>query len=109
MVEGEQTLHDAQGQPTLIVDVQVVNQGTEPLSNLTVLIRVLREDGTLKASERATLDMAGMRPGVGERRTLAVPGVELGDNDEVFLELEANLAADVLRQLPEFADVAESG
>jgi hypothetical protein len=105
---GVTTLHDDQGRPTLIIDVQVANQGTEPLSRLTVLVKVLGEDGATKASERATLDMEGVRPGIGERRTLAVPGVELGDTDEVFVELEANLTDDVLRQLPEYADVAGS-
>lgn len=106
---GVTTLHDAEGQPTLIVDVQVANQGTEPLSKLTVLIKVLGEDGSTKASERATLDLADMRPGIGERRTLALPGIELSEADEVFVELEANLPIEELRQLPEYADVVEPG
>jgi hypothetical protein len=105
---GVTTVYDAEGQPTMVVDVQVANQGTEPLSQLTVLVRVYGEDGAVKTSERATLDMTGMRPGVGERRTLTLPGVELAETDEVLVELEGGLPAEVLRQLPEFADMAET-
>ena len=37
---GTTTLHDDEGNPTLLVDLNIANQGTEPLSNLTVLVRV---------------------------------------------------------------------
>jgi hypothetical protein len=104
---GVTTLYDAEGQPTLVVDVQVANQGTEPLSKLTALIKVHGEDGTLKTSQRATLDMTGVRPGVGARRTLTLPGVELIETDEVLVELEGGLPIEVLREFPEFADMAE--
>jgi hypothetical protein len=103
---GTTTIHDADGLPTLLVDVQVANQGTEPLSKLTVLVRVNGADGGEKLSQRVTLDLEGVRPGIGERRTARVPGYELAEDDEVFVELEANLPEDQLRALPEFADVA---
>lgn len=103
---GVTTVYDADGQPQLVVDVQVANQGTEPLSHLTVLVKVLGQEGTPRVSQRVTLDLSDVRPGIGERRTAIVEGVALEESDEVFVELEANLPTDVLRGLPEYAEVA---
>ena len=102
---GTTTIHDADGKPTLLVDVQVANQGTEPLANLTILVRVRGGDGAEKLSTRVTLDLEGVRPGIGERRTAMVPGYQLAEDDEVFVELEANLPVDQLRSLPEFGEM----
>jgi hypothetical protein len=103
---GVTTVYNADGQPHLVVDVQVANQGTEPLSQLTVLVKVLGQEGTPRISRRVTLDLSDVRPGIGARRTAIVEGVALEEGDEVFVELEANLPADVLRGLPEYHDVA---
>ena len=103
---GIASLTDADGNPTVVVDVQVANQGTEPLSQLTVLATVRGADGTDKIVKRVTLDLEGVRPGVGERRTAMIPGIGLAEDDEVFIEIEANLPPDVLRSLPEWSDVA---
>ena len=100
------TLYDADGNPTLLVDLQVANQGGEALANLTVLVTVLGPDGAVKNQERVTLDMEGVRPGIGARVSAALPGVELLDEDEVTVELEHGLPAETLRTLPEFAEVA---
>jgi hypothetical protein len=81
-------------------------EGTEPLSQLTVLVKVLGQEGTPRISRRVTLDLSDVRPGIGARRTAIVEGVALEEGDEVFVELEANLPADVLRGLPEYHDVA---
>ena len=97
---------DADGNTMLIVDVQVANQGTEPLSQLTVLVTVRGEDGSERLSQRATLDLEGVRPGIGARRTALIPGYQLAEGDEVFVELEANLTPEDLRTLPEWSDVA---
>jgi len=104
---GTTTIHDADGQPTLLVDLQVANQGTQPLTSLTVLIRVRGGNGLERLSQRVTLDMEGVRPGIGERRTALVPGFELKEDDEVFVELEANLPVEELRSMPEFGEMAE--
>jgi len=100
------TLYDADGQPTLLVDLQVANQGGEPLANLTVLVTVMGPDGAQKNQQRVTLDMEGVRPGIGARVSAALPGVELLDEDEVTVELEHSLAPEILRGLPEFAEVS---
>jgi hypothetical protein len=100
------TLYDAEGQPTLLVDLQVANQGTEPLNKLTVLVRVLDATGAEKDRRRVTVDMTDVRPGVGARVSATLPGVELLEEDEVMVELETNLPLDVLHGLPEFAEVA---
>ena len=100
------TLHDAEGQPTLLIDLQVANQGTEALDNLTVLVRVLDAAGAEKVRQRVTLDMSGVRPGVGARVSATLPGVELGDDEEVMVELETNLTHEDLHGLPEFAEVS---
>jgi len=97
------TLYDGEGNPTLLVDLQVANQGGVPLSMLTVLVRVLGPDGAVKNSERVTLDLEGVQPGIGARVSASLPGVELLDEDEVTVELESNLSPEEIRQLPEFA------
>ena len=53
-----------------------------------------------------TLDMSGVRPGVGARVSATLPGVELLEGDEVTVELETNLPPEVLHELPEYAEVA---
>ena len=100
------TVYDAEGLPTLLVDLQVANQGTEALDKLTVLVRVFDSTGAEKDVSRVTLDMSGVQPGVGARVSATLPGVELLDEDEVTVELETNLPPEVLRELPEYAEVA---
>ena len=100
------TLYDAEGLPTLLIDLQVANQGTEALDKLTVLVRVFNAAGGEKDVRRVTLDMSGVRPGVGARVSATLPGVELLDEDEVTVELETNLPLEVLHELPEYAEVA---
>jgi len=105
---GATTLHDATGAPTVIVDVSVTNQGVDPLPQLTVMVRVRGQDGVEKAAQRVSLDLTGVRPGVGVQRDVRVPGVELGEHDEVTVELESGLPSEVLRRFPEFVAVAEA-
>jgi hypothetical protein len=97
------TMYDADGNPTLLVDLQVANQGGIPLDMLTVLVTVLGPDGGIKSSKRVTLDLEGVRPGIGARVSASLPGVELLDDDEVTVELESNLSPEELRELPEFS------
>jgi len=100
------TLYDAEGNPTLLVDLQVANQGGEALDQLTVLVKVIGGDGTVKESQRVTLDLEGVQPGVGARVSASLPGVELLEDDQVTVELEHNLTPEDLRELPEFKAVA---
>jgi hypothetical protein len=100
------TLYGPEGEPTLLVDLQVANQGTEALDKLTVLLRVLDAAGAEKNVKRVTLDMSGVRPGIGARGSATLPGVELLDDEEVTVELETNLPMEVLHELPEYAEVA---
>ena len=106
---GATTIRGAGGSPTLLVDVQVANQGAEPLDKLTVLVRVRSHLGQERLAQRVTLDLSGVRPGIGERRTATVPGFELAEDDEVFVELEANLPPEELRTLPEYATLSSQG
>jgi hypothetical protein len=103
---GITTLTDAAGNPTLLVDVQVANQGTEALNQLTILVKVRGSDGIDKLAERAVLDLEGIRPGTGERRTARVPGFALSEDDEVYVEIEVNLSDDDLHTLAEWSDAA---
>ena len=109
MPAGATTVTSPDGTPTLIIDVQVYNKGTESLNQLTVLVRVRGSDGSERVAQRATLDLTGVRPGVGERRTVVIPGVALTETDEISVELEANLPVEILHQLPEWSDVAQPG
>jgi hypothetical protein len=103
---GAKTLYDADGNPTLLVDLQVANRGSEALANLSVLVHVLDSKGVEKDARRVTLDLSGVRPGIGARVSATLPGVELLDDDEVTVELETDLSPDVLHSLPEYAEVA---
>ncbi len=93
-------------EPVLLVDLMVANQGVHHLRQLTVLVRVRGGDGSEKVARRVTLDLADLRPGVAGQVAASVRGVALGESDEVTVELEANLPPEVLRGLPEFAEVA---
>jgi len=103
------TLYDSEGAPTLLIDLQIVNQGGETLDHLTVLVQVYGPDGEEKTSQRVTLDLSGVRPGIGARVSALLPGVELLDEDEVTVELEHGLSIEDLRGLPEYAAVSEAG
>jgi hypothetical protein len=103
---GTTTLHDEEGNPTLLVDLNVANQGTEPLSALSVLVRVRGGDGAERFAERVTVPLDDLRPGIGRQIAVRVPGYELREDDELTVELEPNLPPEVLRQLPEWGDVA---
>ena len=101
---GVTTLH-ADTDPTLMVDLDVVNKGAVPLAHLTVLVVVRGADGGERLSRRVTLDLDGARPGVGERRSALIPGFVMGEADEVFVEIESGLSPEELGALPEFADL----
>ncbi len=103
---GTTTVTDDQGNPTLIVDLRVVNKGTVHLPHLTVKVEVRGPDGTIKVSRRVTLDLAEAQPGVGLQVAARLPGVTLGPDDQVTVELENPLPPAVIRTLPEFADIA---
>lgn len=104
---GTNTVYDEDLNPTLLVDVQVTNQGVDKLNTLTVLVQVRGEGGLEKARERISLDLSNVRPGVGVQMAAVLPGVFLEETDEVTVELEANLSPEDLRSLPEFADIGD--
>jgi len=103
---GTTTLHDEEGNPTLLVDLNVANQGSEPLSKLTVLVRVHGENGAEKYSGRVAVPLEDLRRGVGRQVAVTIPGVGLEETDQLTVELEPNLSPEDLRSLPEFADVS---
>lgn len=103
---GTTTLHDDEGNPTLLVDLSVANQGTEPLSSLTVLLRVKDGLGNLRLEQRVSVPLDDLRPGIGRQQDVRVPGFGLGENDEITVEIEKNLTPEDLRTLLEYADVS---
>jgi len=100
------TLYGAEGEPTLLVDLQVANQGGDTIDNLTVLIQVFDATGEEKNSQRVTLDLSDIPRGTGMRVSATLPGVELLEGDEVRVELEHGLPPEVLRDFPEYAELA---
>ncbi len=106
---GANTVHDPNGEPSLIVDLQVTNHGADKLNHLTVMVRVRGAKGAEKAARRITLDLSKIRPGVGTQIAATLPGVALTEEDEVTVELESGLPADVLHTFPEWAEVSGSG
>lgn len=106
---GYTTITDPDGTPRMVIDLQVTNQGGEPLDQLTVHVRVTGADGVERLADNVTLDLEGLRPGIGERRSAVVPGFAGSENDEVLVEIEAGLTPEQLRELPEWDEVASSG
>jgi len=100
------TLYSAEGEPTLLVDLEVANKGSDVIDNLTVLIQVFGPDGEQKNSQRVTLDLSDIPRGTGMRVSATLPGVELLEGDEVRVELEHGLSPEVLHDFPEYAEVA---
>ena len=103
---GTTTLHDDEGNPTLLVDLNVANQGTEPLTNLTVLVRVKSGLGIERLVQRVAVPLDDLRPGVGRQQDVRIAGFALEEDDEITVEIEKNLTPEDLRTLPEFADVS---
>lgn len=105
---GYTTVHNPQtGEPSLVIDLRVVNQGTEKLNHLTVLVRVLPADGSAPITRRVTLDLTDVRPGVGVQLSTTVPGLEVAEGDEVQVEIERQLTPEELRSLPEYRDLTK--
>lgn len=103
---GTTTLHDDEGNPTLLVDLNIANQGTEPLTNLTVLVRVKGRLGNERLSQRVAVPLDDLRPGIGRQQDVRIEGFALEEDDEITVEIEKNLTPEDLRTLPEFADVS---
>jgi len=103
---GTTTLHDEEGNPTLLVDLNIANQGTEPLTNLTVLVRVKGGLGNERLSQRVAVPLDDLRPGIGRQQDVRIEGFALEEDDEITVEIEKNLTPEDLRTLPEFADVS---
>jgi len=103
---GTTTLHDDDGNPTLLVDLNIANQGTEPLESLTVMVRVKGAGGVERLAERVTIPLDDLRPGIGRQQDVRIPGFALEEDDEITVEIEPNLTPEILRSLPEFADVS---
>ena len=103
---GTTTLHDDEGNPTLLVDLNVANQGTEPLTNLTVLIRVKSGLGNERLVQRVAVPLDDLRPGIGRQQDVRIAGFALEEDDEITVEIEKDLTPEDLRTLPEFADVS---
>ena len=103
---GTTTLYDDEGAPTLLVDLNIANQGTEPLTSLTILVRVRDGYGNERLAERVAVPLDDLRPGIGRQQDVRIAGFALFDDDEITVEIEPNLSPEVLRTLPEFADVS---
>jgi hypothetical protein len=100
------TLFSAEGEPILLVDLEVANKGSDTIDNLTVLIQVFGPDGEQKESQRVSLDLSDIPRGTGMRVSATLPGVELLEDYEVRVELEHGLSPEVLHEFPEFTEVA---
>lgn len=104
---GYTTIQNSDGQPVTVVDLRIVNHSDEALPHLTVMVRVIGSDGTIRAERRAVLDLEGARPGVGIQTAATVSGLKVGEGEQVQVELESDLAPDVLHGLREWSDIAQ--
>lgn len=103
---GTTTLYAEDGTPTLLVDLNVANQGTEPLSSLTVLLKVKGAGGVERLSQRVSVPLEDLRPGISRQQDVRIEGFGLEEGDEITVEIESNLAPEVLRTITEYSDVS---
>lgn len=102
---GYTTVTTPEGEPVLVVDVRVVNTARKTLPHLTVLVRVVGPDGSVKVEERHPLDLSDVQPGYGMQIAARIPGVAVEPTDQVQLELEGGLPPEEIRTLREYRDV----
>lgn len=103
---GYTTVKSPGEEPVLVVDLRVVNQAREPLPHLTVLVRVIGPDGSIKVERRHPLDLRDVRPGYSVQVAARIPGIEAEETDQVQLELETGLSDHELSTLQEYRDLA---
>lgn len=104
---GATTVENAEGMPRLVVDLRITNKSAEPLAHLTIRVRVEDIDGKELLSTPITLDLSNVRPGVGVQLAALIDDFQLGDQDQVMVEIEDGLTPEQLRSLPEFADLPQ--
>lgn len=100
---GATTIRTAEGEPSVLVDIALCNRGIEPLAKLTVLVKIVDENMKVRESRRVTLNLEDVQPGLETQISAQLNGLELAENEQVQLELEAPLTPEQLRELPEFA------
>ena len=105
---GATTVVNAEGVPRLVVDLRITNQSAEPLAHLTIRVRVEDIEGRELLSTPITLDLSEARPGVGVQLAALIDDFQLGDDDQVMVEVEDGLTGEQIRALPEFADLPPS-
>ena len=105
---GATTVENAEGMPRLVVDLRITNKSAEPLDHLTIRVRVENIDGQELLSTPVTLDLSNTRPGVGVQLAALIDDFQLGEQDQVMVEIEDGLTPEQLRALPEFADLPPS-
>jgi hypothetical protein len=94
---------------SLRVDLLVVDTGRERLERLTLLVHVVARDGRERLARRAAVDVSALVPGVPAPLSLVLPGIELGNGESAFAELEEAPPAEALGEFPEYAAARGSG
>ncbi len=94
----------ANGEPSLALDLFVLNRGRERLRSLTLLVVVVDASGTDRASKRVTVDTSSLLPGVASQLTAVVEGLEVREGETVLVELENEVPESERGQFPEYAE-----
>ncbi|NWG00555.1 MAG: hypothetical protein HXY19_06395 [Thermoanaerobaculaceae bacterium] len=94
----------ANGEPSLALDLFVLNRGRERLRSLTLQVVVVDANGKDRAAKRVTVDTSGLLPGVASQLTAVVEGLEVREGETVLVELENEVPESERGQFPEYAE-----
>ncbi len=97
---------DKDGKPVLAMKLTVTNTATEPLAQVTMVLRVIFPDGKDRVKVPLTLDVSRLALGTPGTISVTVPGVEVRPGEEVVLQMEGQPSKAEMREYPEFKGIS---
>ena len=94
------------GKPVLVMKLNVTNTGKERLPQVTMVLHVRGGDNRDRIRMPLTLNTADMAAGTVTQLTVRVPGVEVGETEEVSLEMEGQPTKEEMKTYPEYRGVS---
>lgn len=98
---------DAQGKPVLVMSLRCENQAKkgsgEVLKVVTMGLHIRYFDGTDRIKQPLTLDVSKVKPGASvDLGEILLPGLEVGEGEQLALQMEVQPTADAMVRYPEF-------
>jgi len=90
------------GRPGVVIGLLLANQGREGLARLTLVARLVGQDGRERVVRPFTVDTSGVAPGVTTPISSRIPDVELREGEMLTVELESDPPASARASYPEY-------